>query len=67
MKDVSRLLLLLRADGAVFLVRDVQGRRKQIFSAQPNQLQKCVYREFKMMSSHKSKLLCKAQSACILC
>ena len=44
----------------------VQGHRKQIFSGQANQLQSCVYTEFRVMS-HKCKLLCKAQSACIAC
>ena len=38
----------------------IQGRRKQFFSGQANQLQSCVYAEFKVMSGHKCKLLCEA-------
>ena len=45
----------------------VQGRRKQFFSGQANQLQSCVYTEFKVMSGNKCKLLCEAYWACIAC
>ena len=45
----------------------MQGRRKQFFSGQANQPQSYVYREFRVMSGHKCKLLCDAQSACIAC
>ena len=40
----------------------LQGRRKQSFSGQANQLQSCVYTEFRVMimSGHKCKLLCEA-------
>ena len=37
-----------------------QDRRKQFFSGQANQLQNCVYTEFRVMSGHKCKLLCEA-------
>ena len=37
-----------------------QGHRKQFFSGQANQLQNCVYTEFRVMSGHKCKLLCEA-------
>ena len=37
-----------------------QGRRKQFFSGQANQLQSCVYTEFRVMGGHKCKLLCEA-------
>ena len=37
-----------------------QGRRKQFFSGQANQLQSCVCTEFRVMSGHKCKLLCEA-------
>ena len=36
-----------------------------IFSGQASQPQTYVYRKFRVMSGHKCKLLCKAQSACI--
>ena len=41
-----------------------RDHRKQVFSGQANQLQSCVYREFRVISGHKFKLLCEAQSAC---
>ena len=44
----------------------VHGRRKQFFSDQANRLQRCVHRDFRVMSGHKYKLLCEAQSACLL-
>ena len=39
-----------------------QGRRKQFFSGQANQLQSCVSTEFRVMimGGHKHKLLCEA-------
>ena len=43
----------------------LQGRRKQFFSGQANQLQSCVYREFRVIRGHKRKLLCEAHSAYI--
>ena len=45
----------------------LQGCKKQFFSGQGNQLQRCVYRKFKVMSGHKFNLLCEAQSACVAC
>ena len=33
----------------------------------PTQLQSCVYNKFRVISGHKCKLLCKAQSACMAC
>ena len=44
-----------------------QGRRKEFFTGQANQLQSCVYRELMAMSIHKGKILCEAQSACVAC
>ena len=43
-----------------------QGRRKQFFRGQANQLQSCVYTEFRVISGHKCKLLCEAHLACVL-
>ena len=47
--------------------KDSQGCRKQFYSSQANQLQNYMYKECRVTSGHKCKLLCEAQSSCTTC
>ena len=47
-------------DKQLQVISNIQGRRKHFCSGQANQLENCVYTEFRVMSGHKCKLLCEA-------